>query len=129
MQILLMDLGVSIDSITTAIGMVNEVWIMHVAIIVTVLIMLVAAEPISNFINQHPSFKTLAPSFLLVIGFAMINEGFGIEIPKGCIYFSMAFSMLVSFSQMRMHKNNKPVVIHEHYIEGEDKLSENILQY
>lgn len=122
-----MDSGFSIDSITTAIGMVNEVWIMYVTIIVTVLIMLVAAEPISNFINQHPSFKTLALSFLLVIGFSLVSEGFGIEIPKGSIYFSMAFSMLVSFFQMRMHKNNKPVATHEHYIEGEDKLPKNVL--
>jgi predicted tellurium resistance membrane protein TerC len=127
LQILVMDLVFSIDSIITAIGMVKEIWIMYVAIIVTVLIMLVAAEPISNFVNKHPAFKMLALSFLLLIGFALVSEGFGIEIPKGYIYFSMAFSMMVSFFQMRMHRNTQPVVTHEHYKEGEDKLPKNVL--
>jgi predicted tellurium resistance membrane protein TerC len=126
-QILLMDMVFSIDSIITAIGMVKEIWIMYVAIIVTVLIMLAAAGSISNFVNKHPSFKMLALSFLLLIGFALVNEGFGIEIPKGYIYFSMAFSMMVSIFQMRMHRNNNPVVTHEHYSEGEDKLPKNVL--
>lgn len=125
-QILIMDMVFSIDSIITAIGMVKEVWIMYVAIIVTVLLMLVAAEPISNFVNKHPAFKMLALSFLLLIGFALVSEGFGIEIPKGYIYFSMAFSMLVSVFQMRMNRNNKPVVTHEHYSEGENKLPKNV---
>lgn len=126
-QILIMDLVFSVDSIITAIGMVKEVWIMYVAIIVTVLIMLVAAEPISNFVNKHPAFKMLALSFLLLIGFALISEGLGVEIPKGYIYFSMAFSMLVSIFQVRMNRNSKPVVTHEHYKEGEDKLPKNVL--
>lgn len=126
-QILIMDLVFSVDSIITAIGMVKEVWIMYVAIIVTVLIMLVAAEPISNFVNKHPAFKMLALSFLLLIGFALISEGFGVEIPKGYIYFSMAFSMLVSIFQVRMNKNSKPVVTHEHYKEGEDKLPKTVI--
>ncbi len=126
-QILIMDLVFSIDSIITAIGMVKEIWIMYVAIIVTVLIMLVAAEPISNFVNKHPAFKMLALSFLLLIGFALVSEGFGVEIPKGYIYFSMAFSMLVSVFQMRMNRNNKPVITHEHYTEGEDKLPKKVL--
>ena len=126
-QILIMDLVFSIDSIITAIGMVKEVWIMYVAIVVTVLIMLVAAEPISSFVNKHPAFKMLALSFLLLIGFALVSEGFGIEIPKGYIYFSMAFSMLVSFFQMRMNRSKNPVITHEHYKEGEDKLPKNVL--
>ncbi len=126
-QILIMDMVFSIDSIITAVGMVKEVWIMYVAVIVSVLIMLVAAEPISNFVNKHPAFKMLALSFLLLIGFALVSEGFGIEIPKGYIYFSMAFSMLVSIFQMRMHRNNKPVDIHEHYNEGEQNLPKNVL--
>ena len=126
-QILLMDLVFSVDSIITAIGMVKEVWIMYVAIVVTVLIMLIAAEPISNFVNKHPAFKMLALSFLLLIGFSLISEGFGVEIPKGYIYFSMAFSMLVSIFQVRVNKNSKPVVTHEHYKEGEDKLPKNVL--
>ncbi len=127
LQILIMDMVFSIDSIITAIGMVKEVWIMYVAVIVSVLIMLVAAEPISNFVNKHPAFKMLALSFLLLIGFALVSEGFGIEIPKGYIYFSMAFSLLVSIFQMRMNRNNTPVATHEHYKEGEDKLPKNVL--
>jgi len=127
LQILIMDIVFSIDSIITAIGMVKEIWIMYVAIIVTVLIMLVAAEPISNFVNKHPSFKILALSFLLLIGFALVSEGLGMEIPKGYIYFSMAFSMMVSVFQMRAFKSNNPVKIHEHYKEGEDKLPKNAL--
>lgn len=126
-QILIMDLVFSIDSIITAIGMVKELWIMYVAIVVTVLIMLIAAEPISNFVNKHPAFKILALSFLLLIGFALVCEGFGIEIPKGYIYFSMAFSMLVSFFQMRMNRNIKPVTTHEHYQEGEENLPKKVL--
>lgn len=126
-QILIMDLVFSVDSIITAIGMVKELWIMYVAIIVTVIIMLIAAEPISNFVNKHPSFKMLALSFLLLIGFALVSEGFGLEIPKGYIYFSMAFSMLVNVFQMRMNRNTQPVKTHEHYIEGEDKLLKKVL--
>lgn len=126
-QILIMDLVFSIDSIITAIGMVTELWIMYVSIIFTVLIMLVAAEPISNFVNKHPSFKMLALSFLLLIGFALISEGFGFEIPKGYIYFSMAFSMLVSVFQMRMNRHNNPVATHEHYMDGEEKLPKNVM--
>lgn len=126
-QILIMDMVFSIDSIITAIGMVKEVWIMYVAVIVSVLIMLVAAEPISNFVNKHPAFKMLALSFLLLIGFALVSEGFGFEISKGYIYFSMAFSLLVSIFQMRMNRNSNPVVTHEHYKEGEEKLPKNVL--
>jgi predicted tellurium resistance membrane protein TerC len=115
-QILIMDMVFSIDSIITAIGMVKEVWVMYVAVIITVLIMLVAAEPISNFVNKHPAFKMLALSFLLLIGFSLISEGLGVEIPKGYIYFSMAFSLLVDVFQMKMNKTGStPVKPHEHY--------------
>jgi predicted tellurium resistance membrane protein TerC len=127
-QILIMDLVFSIDSIITAVGIVKEVWVMYVAVIVTVGIMLVAAEPISEFVNKHPAFKILALAFLLLIGFSLISEGFGTEIPKGYIYFSMAFSFFVDILQMRIHKNNKEVVVtHEHYKEGEEKFSKEVL--
>jgi predicted tellurium resistance membrane protein TerC len=94
----------SIDSIVTAIGMVRLVWVMYVAIVISVGIMLFAAELISKFVNNHPAFKMLALAFLLLIGFALVSEGFGIEIPKGYIYFSMAFSLLVDILQMRMNR-------------------------
>lgn len=117
LQILIMDLVFSVDSIITAIGMVKEIWIMYVAVIVTVVIMLVAAEPISNFVNKHPSFKMLALSFLLLIGFSLLAEGWGAEIPKGYIYFSMAFSLFVDVLQLRMNRDKKanPVETREHY--------------
>ena len=109
-QILIMDMVFSIDSIVTAIGMVRLVWVMYVAIVISVGIMLFAAEPISKFVNNHPAFKMLALAFLLLIGFALVSEGFGIEIPKGYIYFSMAFSLLVDILQMRMNKNQSKSV-------------------
>ena len=109
-QILIMDMVFSIDSIVTAIGMVRLVWVMYVAIVISVGIMLFAAEPISKFVNNHPAFKMLALAFLMLIGFALVSEGFGIEIPKGYIYFSMAFSLLVDILQMRMNKNQSKSV-------------------
>lgn len=115
-QILVLDLVFSIDSIITAVGMVEELWVMYVAVIVSVGIMLVAAEPVSNFISKHPSFKMLALSFLLLIGVALMGEGLGFHIPKGYIYFSMAFALLVDVFQMRMNRpKSKAVQIHEHY--------------
>ncbi len=120
-QILIMDIVFSIDSIITAIGMVREVWVMYVAVIVTVIIMLFAAEPISNFVNKHPAFKMLALSFLLLIGFSLIAEGWGVEIPKGYIYFSMAFALLVDVIQMRTSGKTEPVKLHEHYTEKEEQ--------
>lgn len=104
-QILIMDMVFSIDSIVTAIGMAKVVWVMFAAVIISVIIMLFAAEPISKFVNTHPAFKMLALSFLFLIGFALLGEGFGLEIPKGYIYFSMAFALLVDLLQMRMNKN------------------------
>jgi predicted tellurium resistance membrane protein TerC len=105
-QILIMDFVFSIDSIITAIGMVKELWVMYTAVIITVVVMLVAAKPISDFVNKHPSFKILALSFLLLIGFSLIVEGLEGEIPKGYIYFAMAFSLLVDVIQMRVHQRN-----------------------
>ncbi|RYY89310.1 MAG: TerC family protein [Chitinophagaceae bacterium] len=117
-QILVLDLVFSVDSIITAVGMVDELWIMYVAVIVTVTIMLFASGPISAFINRHPAFKMLALSFLLLIGFSLMGEGMGYHIPKGYIYFSMAFALGVDVLQMRM-KGGKvpPVDIREHYEE------------
>jgi predicted tellurium resistance membrane protein TerC len=127
-QILIMDMVFSIDSIITAIGMVKEIWVMYTAIIISVGIMLFAAEPISKFVNNHPAFKMLALSFLLLIGFALVSEGFGIAIPKGYIYFSMAFSLLVDVLQMRMNKRNPaPVSTREHYQEAEKDLDKRVM--
>lgn len=100
-QIILLDLVFSIDSIITAVGMVQELWMMYVAVIVTVVIMLFAAGPISSFIQKHPSFKILALCFLMMIGLALIAEGMLFKIPKGYIYFSMAFAFIVDIIQLR----------------------------
>jgi len=109
-QILIMDMVFSIDSIVTAIGMVRVIWVMYAAIVISVVIMLFAAEPISKFVNNHPAFKMLALAFLMLIGFALVSEGFGIEIPKGYIYFSMAFSLFVDILQMRMNRKHSQSV-------------------
>ena len=110
-EIIILDLVFSIDSIITAVGMVNELWIMYTAVIVTVLIMLVASKPISNFIKKHPSFKILALCFLMIIGVSLLAEGFQFEIPKGYIYFSMAFAFFVDVVQMKTVQKIVPILI------------------
>ena len=117
-QILIMDLVFSVDSIITAVGMVDELWVMYVSVIFTVFLMLFAAESISSFVDRHPAFKMLALSFLLLIGFSLVTEGFGLHIPKGYIYFSMAFSLLVDIIQMRTTKSSvRPLKPKSHYVE------------
>jgi len=126
-QILILDLVFSLDSIITAVGMVDELWIMYTAVVVSVGIMLFAAEPISNFVNKHPSFKILALSFLLLIGVSLIGEGLEFHIPKGYIYFSMAFAMLVNFFQLRTSKSKEgPVQTHEHYLPQDVEKTKNM---
>jgi predicted tellurium resistance membrane protein TerC len=103
-EVILLDLVFSIDSIITAVGMVQKLWVMYTAVIVTVIIMLFASKPISEFIRKHPSFKILALCFLMMIGVSLIAEGFHFEIPKGYIYFSMAFAFIVDIIQMKTVK-------------------------
>jgi predicted tellurium resistance membrane protein TerC len=103
-EVILLDLVFSIDSIITAVGMVSELWIMYTAVIVAVSIMLVASKPIASFIQKHPSFKILALCFLMMIGVSLIAEGLHFKIPKGYIYFSMAFAFLVDIIQMKTIK-------------------------
>jgi hypothetical protein len=108
-EVIVLDLVFSVDSIITAVGMVQELWVMYTAVIVTVIIMLFASKPISQFISKHPSFKVLALCFLMMIGVSLIAEGFHFEIPKGYIYFSMAFAFLVDVIQMKTVKPNHTV--------------------
>jgi predicted tellurium resistance membrane protein TerC len=103
-EIIILDIVFSIDSIITAVGMVQDLWVMYTAVIVTVVIMLFASKPISEFIRKHPSFKILALCFLMMIGVSLLAEGFHFEIPKGYIYFSMAFAFLVDVVQMKTVK-------------------------
>ena len=107
MEVILLDLVFSVDSIITAVGMVQELWVMYTAVVTTVIIMLFAAKPISEFIIKHPSFKILALCFLMMIGVALLAEGFDFEIPKGYIYFAMAFSFLVDIIQMKALKKHE----------------------
>ncbi|MDI9860426.1 MULTISPECIES: TerC family protein [Flectobacillus] len=100
-QILLLDLVFSIDSIITAVGLVDELWVMYAAVIVSISIMLAVAGAISSFISKHPSLKILALCFLMMIGVTLIAEGLDFHIPKQYIYFSMAFSFFVNMMQIR----------------------------
>jgi predicted tellurium resistance membrane protein TerC len=103
-EVVLLDIIFSVDSIITAVGMVEERWVMYAAVIITVIIILAASKPISEFISRHPSFKILALCFLLIIGIALIAEGFSFHIPKGYIYFAMAFAFTVDLIQMKTVK-------------------------
>ena len=105
LEVILLDIVFSVDSIITAVGMVQELWVMYTSVIVTVIIMLFASKPISGFITKHPSFKILALCFLMMIGISLIAEGLHFEIPKGYIYFSMAFAFLIDLIQMKTVKH------------------------
>lgn len=109
-QILLLDIVFSLDSVITAVGMANEVAIMIAAVIIAVIIMMLSSGGISSFVNKHPTVKMLALSFLLLIGVSLLAEGFEQHIPKGYIYFAMAFSVLVEMLNLKMKANTaKPV--------------------
>ncbi len=115
-QILLLDLVFSLDSVITAIGMVNRIPIMVAAIVVSVGIMLVSSGAISRFIERHPTFKMLALAFLLLIGVTLVADGLGQHIPKGYIYFAMAFSVFVEILNLRLRRAAaQPVHFHEGY--------------
>ncbi len=116
-QIMLIDIVFSFDSIITAVGMVDEIEVMIAAVIVSVALMMVAATPISRFVNAHPSIKMLALSFLVVIGVVLIADGFDQHVPKGYVYFALAFSLGVEMLNIRMRKRAaKPVHLHSPYV-------------
>lgn len=109
-QILVLDIVFSLDSVITAVGMADEVFVMITAVIIAVAIMMVAAGGISSFVNNHPTVKMLALSFLLLIGVSLLAESFEQHIPKGYIYFAMAFSVLVEMLNLKMKSNaSKPI--------------------
>lgn len=108
-QILLLDIIFSLDSVITAVGMVNEIPIMVAAIIVSTAIMLVASRSLSRFVDEHPTLKILALSFLVLIGFTLIAEAFNTHIPKGYIYFAMAYALLVECLNIRLRKKKDPI--------------------
>jgi predicted tellurium resistance membrane protein TerC len=123
-QILILDAVFSLDSVITAIGMVEQIGVMIAAVIVAVGIMLFSAGRISDFVNKHPTVKMLALSFLLLIGFTLVLEGLHQHVPKGYIYFAIAFSIFVEFLNLRSKpKNNEPPVqLHQPYTD-QGKLS------
>jgi predicted tellurium resistance membrane protein TerC len=116
-QVMLLDIVFSLDSVITAIGMANNLFVMVTAVILAVLLMLVAAEPISSFVEEHPTIKVLALSFLLLIGMSLVADGLGQHISKGYIYFAMGFSVFVEMINIRVRKKVKPVKLHQPYLE------------
>jgi predicted tellurium resistance membrane protein TerC len=110
LQIAVLDIVFSLDSVITAVGLVDHVSLMAIAIVLAVLVMLLAAKPIGDFVEAHPTIKILALSFLILVGLTLILEGFGIHIPKGYIYFAMAFSIGVEFINLRMRKKTAEAV-------------------
>jgi predicted tellurium resistance membrane protein TerC len=117
-QIVMLDIVFSLDSVITAVGMAKHIGVMIAAVIAAVLVMLVFAGRISNFIEHHPTMKVLALSFLLLIGVVLIADGFGQHISKGYIYTAMAFSLFVEILNLRLRKTTKPPVeLHQSYVE------------
>lgn len=114
-QILLLDVVFSLDSVITAVGMAQHLAIMITAVIIAMGVMLLSAASISDFVNRHPTLKILALSFLLLIGVTLVAEGTGLHIPKGYIYFAMAFSFGVEMLNLRLRKRAKPVELHQPY--------------
>jgi len=114
-QITILDIVFSLDSVITAVGMVDHITLMAIAIILAVLVMLLAAKPIGDFVEKHPTIKILALSFLILVGVTLIVEGFDVHVPKGYIYFAMAFSVTVEFLNLRLRKKTvEPVRLHRH---------------
>ncbi|HNP08537.1 MAG TPA: TerC family protein, partial [Cyclobacteriaceae bacterium] len=124
-QIILLDIIFSFDSILTAIGVVDHVSIMIIAVIVSIIVMMIFSGRISRFIKEHPSMEVLALGFLILIGFMLFLESLHYVIPKGYIYFAVAFSMLIELTNIRVRKKRKkkatPVKLHKHYSEEDLK--------
>ena len=116
-QIMLLDIVFSLDSVITAVGMADDIAVMVAAVVIAVAIMMFAARPVSEFVEAHPTVKVLALSFLLLIGCSLVAEGAGFHIPKGYIYFAMAFSVFVEMINLRVKKKGKAVKLHDGYHE------------
>jgi predicted tellurium resistance membrane protein TerC len=117
-QIMVLDIVFSLDSVITAVGMAEDLSIMVTAVVLAVGVMMFAAEPISAFVNRHPTVKVLALSFLLLIGLSLVGDGLGMHIPKGYIYFAMGFSVFVEMVNLRVRgPAKKPVHLHQPYVD------------
>ena len=115
-QIMLLDIVFSLDSVITAVGMVRQIAVMIIAVIIAVGFMLVFATPVSNFVHRHPTVKMLALSFLLLIGFTLLAEGFEQHVSKGYVYFAMGFSVFVELLNLNAKKKTDPVQLHQPYV-------------
>ncbi len=121
-QIMALDVVFSLDSVITAVGMAEDVSIMVAAVVLAVIVMMVSADPISTFVNRHPTVKVLALSFLLLIGISLVGDGLGMHIPKGYIYFAMGFSIFVEMVNLRIRGvSTTPVRLHHPYVEAGKK--------
>ena len=109
-QIGVLDIIFSLDSVITAVGLSDQIAVMSIAIILSVAVMLFAAKSIGNFVDEHPTIKILALSFLIMVGMTLMVEGFGVHVPKGYIYFAMAFSVTVELINLRMRKNQAEAI-------------------
>ena len=118
-QIAIIDIVFSLDSVITAVGMVDEVQVMIAAIVIAVLVMMLAAKPIGDFVDRHPTIKMLALAFLIMVGMALIGEGLDFHMPKGYIYFAMAFSVAVEMLNLRLRRRLEPVRLHKAMSESE----------
>ena len=119
-QILLLDIVFSLDSVITAVGMTDRIGVMVAAVVGAVAVMMFFAGPISEFVDRHPTIKVLALSFLLLIGLALVAEGLDFHIPKGYVYFAMAFSLGVELLNLRLRRRSRdPVKLHARYSEDE----------
>lgn len=112
-QIAVLDIVFSLDSVITAVGLVDQVSIMAIAIVTAVGVMVFAAAPIGEFVDRHPTVKMLALSFLILVGVTLMVEGFDVHVPKGYIYFAMAFSVVVEMLNIRIRRPRSPVVLHK----------------
>ena len=124
-QIMLLDIVFSLDSVITAVGMAQSLEVMVAAMVIAVVVMLIFANGISEFINRHPSMKILALSFLLLIGVLLVADGLGKHLEKGYVYFAMSFSLLIELLNMRFRKKQAPVHLHQQFEEEKEKEKEN----
>jgi predicted tellurium resistance membrane protein TerC len=113
-QIAVIDIIFSLDSVITAVGLADHLWVMITAIVIAIGVMMFAAKPIGEFVEEHPTVKMLALSFLVLVGVALVAEGTGHEMPKGYLYFAMAFSFLVEMLNLRLRRKTRPAPVHLH---------------
>ena len=122
-QIMLLDIVFSLDSVITAVGMAKALWVMIAAIVLAVGVMMLFANAVGNFVERHPTIKMLALSFLILIGVMLVAESMGKEVEKGYVYFAMAFSLGVELLNLKLRKRSDPVHLHGEHLPGPDEQS------